>query len=204
MLYPCTVKWANYCIDTFNDHKCGELPPTTTPYQNDLSLLFSVHAAVEFFGEDLVSAWGWSSTVKASNFGPHWNFGPLFQKGLLSLKCILQKNEDNKSCRKSVDLRIWLCSFLVHNSSKEAIELAKKKSKVSMRSKVRALYGTCVSSIRQHIVPSSSLPLFHWSWLLPEQVCEANAAIYRITVNWFGTLQRKRERARVFLVWFNN
>jgi hypothetical protein len=29
------------------------------------------------------------------------NFGPLFQKGLLSLKCVLQKNEANKSCRKN-------------------------------------------------------------------------------------------------------
>ncbi len=31
------------------------------------------------------------NTVKASNFGPHGNFGPLFQKGLLSSKCVLQK-----------------------------------------------------------------------------------------------------------------
>jgi hypothetical protein len=33
------------------------------------------------------------NTVKAPNFGP------LFQKGLLSLKRILQKNEENKICR---------------------------------------------------------------------------------------------------------
>jgi hypothetical protein len=42
----------------------------------------------------------YANTVKAPNFGPHGNFGPLFQKGLLSLKRVLQKNEGNKSCRK--------------------------------------------------------------------------------------------------------
>ncbi len=38
------------------------------------------------------------TTVKAPKFGPQGNFGPLFQKGLLSLKRVLQKNEENKSC----------------------------------------------------------------------------------------------------------
>jgi hypothetical protein len=55
------------------------------------------------------------------------NFGPLFQKGLLSFKRILQKNEENKSCRKTLDLQICSCSYLVHDSSKEAMELAKNK-----------------------------------------------------------------------------
>jgi hypothetical protein len=64
-----------------------------------------------------------------------------FQKGLLSLKHILQKNEENGSCRKTLDLHIWFCSYFVHDSSKEGTELAKKKSKVSMRSKVRGFYG---------------------------------------------------------------
>jgi hypothetical protein len=31
------------------------------------------------------------NTAKASNFGPHGNFGPLFQNGLLSVKRIPQK-----------------------------------------------------------------------------------------------------------------
>ncbi len=52
-------------------------------------------------------------TVKAPNVGPHGNFGPLFQKGLLSLKRILQKNEENKSCRNTLDLQICFCSYLV-------------------------------------------------------------------------------------------
>jgi hypothetical protein len=42
-----------------------------------------------FFTEGLAA-------VKASNFGPHGNFGPLLQKGLLSLEHVLQKNEKNK------------------------------------------------------------------------------------------------------------
>jgi hypothetical protein len=49
---------------------------------------------------------------------------------LLSLKRVLQKNEDNKSCRKTLDLKIWFCSCLVHDSSKEATELAKKSPKL--------------------------------------------------------------------------
>jgi hypothetical protein len=69
------------------------------------------------------------STVKAPNFGPHGNFGPPFQKGLLSLKRVLQKTEENKSCRKTLDLQICFCSYLVHDSSKEATELAKKGPK---------------------------------------------------------------------------
>jgi hypothetical protein len=66
-------------------------------------------------------------TVKAPNFGPHGNSGPLFQKGLLSLKRIVQKNEENKSCRKPLDLQICFCSYFVHDSSKEATQLIAKK-----------------------------------------------------------------------------
>jgi hypothetical protein len=79
--------------------------------------------------------------VKASNLELHGNFGPLFQNGLLSSKRIPQKNEAIKSCRKTPDLQIWFCSFSVHGSSKEATELGKKKSKVSLSSKVRGFYG---------------------------------------------------------------
>ncbi len=43
------------------------------------------------------------TTVKASNFGPHGNNGPFYQKGLLSSKRVLQNNEENKSCRNSRD-----------------------------------------------------------------------------------------------------
>jgi hypothetical protein len=53
----------------------------------------------------------------------------LFQMGLLSSKRVPRKNEDNKMCRKPLDLQIRLCSFLVHDSSKEATELAKKGPK---------------------------------------------------------------------------
>jgi hypothetical protein len=65
-------------------------------------------------------------TIKTPNFGPHGNFGPLFQKSLLSLQRILQKSEENKSCRKRLDLKICFCSYFVHDSSKEATVHAKK------------------------------------------------------------------------------
>ncbi len=64
-------------------------------------------------------------TIKAFHFGPHRNSGPLLQKALLSSKGVLQKNGDNKSCRKTLDLKIWF-SFFVHALSKKATELAKK------------------------------------------------------------------------------
>jgi hypothetical protein len=43
----------------------------------------------------LMSKTGHEITVKACKFGPHGNFGPLFQKGWLSSKRVLQKNEEN-------------------------------------------------------------------------------------------------------------
>jgi hypothetical protein len=46
------------------------------------------------------------NTFKAPNFGPHGNFGPLFQKSLLSLRRVLQNNEENNSCRKTLNLQI--------------------------------------------------------------------------------------------------
>ncbi len=52
-----------------------------------------------------------------------WELGPLFQKGLLSLNRVLQ----NKKRIKLVDLKIWFCSFLVHDSSRAATELAKQR-----------------------------------------------------------------------------
>jgi hypothetical protein len=66
-------------------------------------------------------------------------FGPLFQKCLLSLKRILQKNEEIKSCRRTLDLQIWFCSFLVRDSFKEATELARKGPKFPLGPKLEAL-----------------------------------------------------------------
>ncbi len=42
-------------------------------------------------------------TVKASNLGPHVNFELFFQKGLLSSKLVLYKNEQNQSRTKSIE-----------------------------------------------------------------------------------------------------
>jgi hypothetical protein len=55
-----------------------------------------------------------SVTVKAPKFGPHGNFGPLFQKSLLSLERVLQRNEENKICRKTLDLQIRFYSFFLY------------------------------------------------------------------------------------------
>jgi hypothetical protein len=70
-----------------------------------------------------------NATVKTPNFEPHGNFGPLFQKGLLSLKRVLQKNKENKCCRKTLDLQIRFCSVFAHDASTEATELARKRPK---------------------------------------------------------------------------
>jgi hypothetical protein len=61
---------------------------------------------------------------------------------LLSSKCALQGKEENKSCGKTLDPQIWFCPVLANDSFKEATELAKKRSKVSVRSKIRGFYGT--------------------------------------------------------------
>jgi hypothetical protein len=71
-------------------------------------------------------------TIKPSNFGPLVNFGFFFfQKGLLSSKSVLQKNEEmmiwrNEDMKKWWKWRECFCSSLIHNSSKEATELARK------------------------------------------------------------------------------
>jgi hypothetical protein len=83
--------------------------------------------------------------VNASNFGPHGNFGPLFQMGSLSSRRVQQQIEGNASCRRTLDLQtIKLGSVHLLDSSKEATELAKKKrrSKASIISEVRGFYGT--------------------------------------------------------------
>jgi hypothetical protein len=67
--------------------------------------------------------------VKASNFGPDGNF-ELFLEGLAIIKTCSQKNED-ESCRRTLDLKIWFYSFLVQISSKEASELARIDPKFS-------------------------------------------------------------------------
>ncbi len=77
-------------------------------------------------------------TAKAPNFGPHGNFVPLFQKGLISLKLVLQKNKENKSWRKTLDLQIRFFSFFVHDSSTEATELARKSPKFPRDPKLEA------------------------------------------------------------------
>jgi hypothetical protein len=102
-------------------------------------------------------------TVKAPNFGPHGNFGPLFQKGWLSLKRVLQKKEENKSCRKPLDLQIRFCSFFVHDSSTKATELARKSPKFPCGPKLEAFTvrnkGECVFNVRAGYL-AIYLPIF--------------------------------------------
>jgi hypothetical protein len=54
------------------------------------------------------------------------------------LKHVLQKNEENKSCRKPLDLQIWFRSFFVHDSSTEATELTRKSPKLPCGPKLEA------------------------------------------------------------------
>ncbi len=61
----------------------------------------------------LLSAEKTVCTVKASNFGPHGNFGPYVQKGFLSSKRFLRKIQGNESCRKTSDFQTLFCSFFV-------------------------------------------------------------------------------------------
>ncbi len=60
-------------------------------------------------------------TVKAPNFGQHGNFGPL--------KRVLQKNDENKSCRRTLDLQNsvlfnFVPTWFIHRSYR----VSKKKS----------------------------------------------------------------------------
>jgi hypothetical protein len=54
------------------------------------------------------------------------------------LKRVIQKNEENKSCRKPLDVQIWLCSFFVYDSSTEVTEVARKSPKFPRGPKLEA------------------------------------------------------------------
>jgi hypothetical protein len=64
-----------------------------------------------------------------------------FSKGLLSLKLVLQKTEENKRCRKTLLLHIHFCLFFGTWFFQRSYGTCIKWSKVSMRSKVRDLHG---------------------------------------------------------------
>jgi hypothetical protein len=65
------------------------------------------------------------------------------------LKRVLQKNEENESCRKTLDLQIRFCSFFVDDSSTEATELARKSPKFPCGPKVEAFTVRIFDSIPQ-------------------------------------------------------
>jgi hypothetical protein len=85
--------------------------------------------------------------VKASNFGPHGNFGLFFQVFLLS-KRVLQKNDWNKSCGHTFDLQSRFCSFLAQNLPKEATRLARNVPNFRLGSKLEASKARIVAFSR--------------------------------------------------------
>jgi hypothetical protein len=94
-----------------------------------------------------------SHTVKARNFGPHGNFGPIFQKGLLSLKCVLQKNEENKSCRKTSHLQI------LFTSSVHFLYMIRPQKLQSLKEKVQNFHQVKVSKLGAFTVVSGMFQL---------------------------------------------
>ncbi len=61
---------------------------------------------------------------------------------MLISKRVLQKHKEILRCREGLDFKLVFCSFLARNSRREATEISRIRSKVSMRSKVRRFYGT--------------------------------------------------------------
>jgi hypothetical protein len=116
---------------------CLQLPPPARPVLKRKYHWFKVVIIGFSVGKKKASR----PTVKALNFGPHGKFGPLFPKGLLWLKRVLQNNEENKSNRKTLDLQIRFCSFFCTWFIHRSYRACKKKSNVSMRFKVRGFYG---------------------------------------------------------------
>jgi hypothetical protein len=66
-------------------------------------------------------------TVKVSNFGPLWT---PFPRGLAIV--FLQKIEEIESWWETSDLQTRFCSFLAHNSGKEAMDFARKGLKLEV------------------------------------------------------------------------
>jgi hypothetical protein len=111
-------------------------------YQTNLILINNLVCSTETLCQ-VISAENWykqrNSTVNACpNFGPHVNSELVFPNDLLSPKRVLLKNEEHESCRQIFHLQIWFCSFLIHYSSKEASERARKVSTFLWGSKLDA------------------------------------------------------------------
>jgi hypothetical protein len=61
-----------------------------------------------------------SNTFEAATFGPHVKFWTFLAKRTCAIiKMRATEIEEDEICRKTLGLKIGLCSFLAHNSSKE-------------------------------------------------------------------------------------
>ncbi len=126
--------------------------------------------------------------VKAPKFGPHGNFGPIFQKaGLVSLKRVLPKNREYKRYTKTLDLPIRFCSFFVHDSSIEATELPRKSPKFPWGPKLEAFAVKCGKTVRTVIFSSATA---RWGAVI---------SILEITV-LFRSMFRKMRLIFIFLM----
>ncbi len=79
-------------------------------------------------------------TVKASNFEPHGNFGPILARSVASLGDLCTKNEQNRVYIKFID-NFHFLHFFFWERFDDSKPFWERKFKVYMRSKVRGFDG---------------------------------------------------------------
>ncbi len=79
--------------------------------------------------------------MKATNFAPHGNFGRILERSVASLDEFSTKNEQNKVCKLKIFLQLLFPPFFCRTRFDDSNPFWKKRSKVSMRSKVRGFDG---------------------------------------------------------------
>ncbi len=102
-------------------------------------------------------------TVKASNFGPHWNFGPFLSEGLAITKTRhTHKGWERKLLQKTFDLQTLFNSCFVQNSSKEATDLARIRPKFPWGAQLDAFAVYSPDHLLLDRSPNIGPPISRW------------------------------------------
>ncbi len=88
------------------------------------------------------SLWVTVNTVRASNFGPHGNFGPFLGGSVASLDESWTKNEQNRMCRSKVFLQLLFSSFFCRMRFNDSKPFSKRGPKFPWGPKLGALTVT--------------------------------------------------------------
>ncbi len=134
-------------------------------------------------------------TVRASNFGPHGNFGPFLASSVASLDESCTKNEQNQIFRSKVFLELLFSSFFCRMRFNDSKPFYKRGPTFPLGPKLRALKVLlCTVFISVHY----ARPHVEWSYqsiLGLLKACLETAA----TGQWWAEEHREKKEVYLFL-----